>query len=159
MLHINLWQYVCCEFRNRIFHLCKQWDNGLFCSGTNAFINFWLRFFDTRRETQFLICWPYYLTPQTHSGSCDVYDLCRLRSAKLQRHASTIENSILCPNGRDSIVCLHGPISISQLPWFLKSTNSQPISSGHEVIHTPALFPIWGVYYGNGDCHILCARA
>ena len=27
------------------------------------FINFWLRFFDTRRGTQLLLCWPYYLTP------------------------------------------------------------------------------------------------
>ena len=26
----------------------------LCCSGTNGFINFWLQFFDTRRETQFL---------------------------------------------------------------------------------------------------------
>ena len=35
---------------------CSQIQNtgGLFCSGTNAFINFLVRFFDTRRETQFL---------------------------------------------------------------------------------------------------------
>ena len=26
---------------------------------------------------------------------------------------------------------------------FSKSSNSQPISSGHDVIHTPASFPVW----------------
>ena len=32
-----------------------KWNRGwLCCSGTKGFINFWLRFFDTRRETRFL---------------------------------------------------------------------------------------------------------
>ena len=30
---------------------------------------------------------------------------------------------------------------------FSKSPNSQPISSGHDVIHTPALFPVWGLLW------------
>ena len=42
---------------------------------------------------------------------------------------------------------------------FSKSPNSQPIASGHYVIHTPVLFPIWVFYYDICDCHILCARA
>ena len=31
------------------------------------------------------------------------------------------------------------------LTWFLKSTNFQPISSGHDVIQTPTLFSLWGL--------------
>ena len=46
----------------------------------------------------------------------------------------------------------------SQLTSFSKSPNSQPIASGHDGIHTPVLFPIWGFYYDISDCHILCAR-
>ena len=37
---------------------------------------------------------------------------------------------------------LNGPISTAV---FLKSSNSQPISFGHDVIHTPASFPVWGI--------------
>ena len=32
------------------------------------------------------------------------------------------------------------------------------MSSGHDFIHSPASFPIWGFIMINGDCHILCAR-
>ena len=46
----------------------------------------------------------------------------------------------------------------SQLNLFQNPPNSQPISSGHDVIHTPAHF-LSGVYYDYGDCHILCVRA
>ena len=59
---------------------------------------------------------------------------------------SMAENSNLCPNGRKSIVCLHGPMSTFN--WlFLKSSNSQPISPGHDVIQTPASFPVWGLLW------------
>ena len=34
-----------------LLYSCKTNTSGLRCSGTNAFINFWLQFFDTRRET------------------------------------------------------------------------------------------------------------
>ena len=37
------------------------------------------------------------------------------------------------------------PIAETQLASFSKSTNSQPIASGHDVIHTPATFPILGL--------------
>ena len=46
----------------------------------------------------------------------------------------------------------------SKLTSFSKSPNYQPIASGHDVIHTPVLFPIWGFYYDIFDCHILYAR-
>ena len=32
-----------------------------------------------------------------------------------------------------------------QLNLFQNLPNSQPISSGHDVIHTPAPFPVWGL--------------
>ena len=39
------------------------------------------------------------------------------------------------------------------------STNwPQPIASGHDVIHTPVSFPIWGFYYDICDCYILCTQ-
>ena len=37
------------------------------------------------------------------------------------------------------------PTVETQLTSFSKSPNSQPIASGHDVIHTPASFPIWGL--------------
>ena len=47
----------------------------------------------------------------------------------------------------------------SQLTSFSKSPNSQPITSGHDVIYTPVTFPIWGFYNDICDCLILCTRA
>ena len=35
--------------------------------------------------------------------------------------------------------------SSTQLTCFSKYPNSQPIASGHDVIHTPISFPIWGL--------------
>ena len=34
-----------------------------------------------------------------------------------------------------------------QLTRFLKYSNSQPIASRHDVIHTPVQFPIWGLLW------------
>ena len=47
-----------------------------------------------------------------------------------------------------------------QLPTdsFSKSSNSQLISSGHDVIHTPATFPVWGLLW-QSPLSYLCARA
>ena len=43
--------------------------------------------------------------------------------------------------------------------FFQNHQESQPIVSGHDVIHTPVPFPIWGFYYDIWDCHILCAHS
>ena len=68
------WLYYCLtstsfRFFSAYLHWCISWltarsrvnmlhkykhAGGLCCSGTNDFISFWLRLFDTRRETQFL---------------------------------------------------------------------------------------------------------
>ena len=43
--------------------------------------------------------------------------------------------------------------------FFQNHQESQPIASGHEIIHIPVPYPIWGFYYDICDCHILRARA
>ena len=66
-------------------------------------------------------------------------EICKIPTTRLGR----LLNS-LWPNGRDSIVGLHGPMSTAN--WlFLKSSNSQSISSWHDVIHIPVPFPVSGL--------------
>ena len=36
---------------------------------------------------------------------------------------------------------------LSPTDCFSKSPNSQPIASGHDILHTPAPFPIWGLLW------------
>ena len=121
---------------------------GLCCSDTNVFINFWFRFFDMRRDT--ILKSLYYLTPFQRILWC-------LRSLsieirKTQLHFSTVENSTLCLNGRNQTFCLQGPILTDS-----KSSNSQ--DHLFRAWRHPHSSPIscLGVYYDNGDCHILCA--
>ena len=47
----------------------------------------------------------------------------------------------------------------SQLTLFHYPPILRTISSGHDVIHTPASFPVWGFIMTNDDCYILCSRA
>ena len=113
--------YWCREIRNTD-------DSPLFRYET--FINFLnLVCRHEERETQFLLCWLYYLIQQTRCASGSP------------------------PAG------LARPRVGSQLTSFSKSPSSPPIDSGFDVIHTPVLFPLWGFYYDICDCHILCARA
>ena len=50
--------------------------------------------------------------------------------------------------------------SKSQLTAFIQNPQeSQPIGSGHDVIHTPESFSIWSFYCDIYNCHILPARA
>ena len=122
------------------------------------FINFWLQFFDTRREIQFLkvFCNHTMLTIPNiqHISWCFRSQLIFAgRDPKNLTAAAMSENST---------VCLHGPMSTfnsmvgfqllntmvgPQLACFLKSSNSEPTSSGHDVIHTPASFSVWGLLW------------
>ena len=43
--------------------------------------------------------------------------------------------------------CLHGPMSTFQLTLFQNLQILRTIASGHDVIHTPAIFPIWGLLW------------
>ena len=44
-------------------------------------------------------------------------------------------------------VCLHGPISTFQQSLFQNIQILRTIASGHDIIHTPASFPIWGLLW------------
>ena len=59
----------------------------------------------------------------------------------------------LCPNGREHIYLPAWSNVNLKLPWFFKSSNSQPISSRHDVIHTPAPFPVWRFIMTRGERH------
>ena len=110
----------------------------------------------TRGERQFLLCWSYYADARRilwclRSLSVEI--------RKTQLHASTEENSTLCFNGRE-LNCLPLWSNLNlQLTLFQNLPNSQDHLLG--AWRHPHSSPIssLGVYYDNGDCHILCARA
>ena len=80
------------------------------------------------------------------------------RDPKNLTAATTVENSTLCPSGRNSIVCLHGPISTLNWLFFKILKFSGPSLPGMTLSTLQPHF-LSGVYYDNGDCHILYARA
>ena len=93
--------YRCREIRNTDDSLLFRYE---------TFINFLtLVFRHEERETQFLLCWLYYLTQQTHRASRSPQDLCRQRSAELHSQTST---STVRLNGRQTNCLLHRPLSI-----------------------------------------------
>ena len=97
---------------------------------TNRFINFWLRSMATRRERHFLKAYANHiiLTPPQHAA--------HLVMIKISIHLcwSRSENSTAYLNGR-KFKCM----TSFQNPQILRT-----ISSGHDAIHTPAPFPVWG---------------
>ena len=113
-------------------HNTKQIHRRLCCSDTNRLLTSWIRFFDTRRETQFLkvFCNHTMLTKPLTFG--------------------TSHGPISNPQLYGQTQLLNIMVG-TQLNLFQNLPNSQPISSEHDIIHTPASFPVWG------DCHILCA--
>ena len=126
-------------------------------------------------------------TPPTFGTSRDVLDLNSSEPEKINHRRngrklnSMAENSILCPNGRNLIVGLHGPISNPQLHGQTSTSQHHGrISTSHHhhgqtlieiffkifQILSPSLLGmisstlqphfLSGVYYDNGECHILC---
>ena len=91
------------------------------------------------RDTQFLLCWLFHLTQQRTAHHVDPTGLA---SPRLEKSTRFIQLQI-------STHCFFSKIS----------QNSQPITSGHNVIHIPSSFPIQGFYYDICDCHILPAQA
>ena len=58
-LKSGIWEgrlWCCIAITIQIQYKYRRKQAGSVVSGTNGFINFWIRFFDTRRETQFLLC-------------------------------------------------------------------------------------------------------
>ena len=128
------------------------------CSSTNGFINFWLQLIDTRRETQFLQCYP-----TTHGTSRGVLDL---NSSLLVgiRKTQVFDSMAESPTTRlhalmaeNSTICLHGPISTSNWLFFKILKFARPSIPG---MTSSTLLPhiLSGIYYDNGDFHILCMQ-
>ena len=112
----------------------RKYTGRLCCFRDERFINFWLRFMVTRRER--------------HSSYKSMLTILRWRAAHLVMFKISVgrdpKNPSMSLNGRNSPLCLHGPISTSQLTLFQNRQILRTISSGHDVIHTPASFPVWG---------------
>ena len=93
----------------------------------------------------------YLLTQSQRTAHLVVFKISVCRDPKILPATATVENSTLCSNGRNSIVCPHGPIS---------SLNSNYLGHLFRAWRHPHYCPIssLGVHNDNGDCHILCAR-
>ena len=124
---------------NNTIYMRIQNTGRLNCFRYERFINSWLQFKATRGERHN----SYYPNPiPTRGASCDV---------------STVEDPTLFLNGRNSTLCLP---QWSNLNWlFSKSSNSQDhLFRAWRHLHTRPISCL-GVYYDNGNCHILCAWA
>ena len=99
-----------------------------------------------RRMIQFLKASANHTTltpPPTPSASCGVLDLnssLPVEIRKIQPLPATVENSTATFNGRKLN--------------YLSFQNPH----GHDIIHTPAPFPLWGFILTYGDCYILSGR-
>ena len=93
------------------------------------------------------------LTPSQRTAHLVMFKISHGRDPKILTTAAMIENSTLCPNGREvsylpawSNVNLH--LTHFQNPQILRT-----ISFGHDVIHTPVPFPVrdflwqWWLWY------------
>ena len=129
-------------------------------------INFWVQFFDTRRETilKSLFIINTMLTTPPMFGTSLVGDPKNLTAATIienstqfsapmaetQFSACMVQSQIVnCMVGPQLLNTMVGPQLLNtmvgpQLNLFQNLPNSQPISSGHDVIHTPALISCLG---------------
>ena len=126
--------------------------------GYERFISFWLLFFDTRRETQYLLCWPSYADPTPnvrYISWCLRFLSVEIRKTQLHLQWS---KSIFQLFGRElNYLPAWSNVNFHWL-FFQNPQILRTISSGNDVINTPAPFSVWS-FYDNGDCHILCARS
>ena len=124
-------------------HTQMQTQGDSVVSGTNGFINFWLRFFDMRRETQF---WKVYadhtmLTPLCwRAAHLGMFKISVGRDKKNSTTSSTAQ-VLLSPQWQklNSTSMVQSQLTLFQNPQILRT-----ISSGHDVIYTLAPFPVWG---------------
>ena len=142
----------------------KRW---LCCSGTNGLSISWLRFFDTRREIQFLkvfanhTIWP---TNARRILRCLRFLSVEIRKTQLHLQWSKSNPQLFNSMAESPTTRLHGSTSTLTVwlsggetnclpPWsnvnfqltlFQNPQILRAISSGHDVILTPAPFPVWG---------------
>ena len=113
--------------------------DGLRRSGTNGLLasDFGS---STRRERHN----SYYANHPQRAAHRVMFKISADRDPKTPSTSSTVENNPLCPNGRE-LNCLpawsnlNPKLTVFQNPQILRT-----ISSEHDVIHTPAPFPVWG---------------
>ena len=142
---------VCCKYCITIkisitiviqIHIQIQLQVDSVVSDTSEFINFWLRSLDMRRVTRFLKgCGNQTMLPPSphhHAAHLMVFKI----SVSGDPKSSTARLS-----GRK----LNSSFQNPQILW--------TISSGHDVIDTPAPFPLWWFIITYDDCRILSARA
>ena len=124
------------------------------------FINFWLRFFYTGRDTQFLKVFRNHtmLTSPPKFGTSRGAISISQHHGRTQRLNCLLGLQLLNTTiglqllntmvGTQFLNTMVGPQLLhtlvrTQLNLFQTLSNSQPISSGHDVLHTPASFPVW----------------
>ena len=127
--------------------------------GYERFINnFRLWFFDTRRDTILKSFVSYYAnnTPtlgtsrgpismsQHHGRTLTSQQHCR---TPISHHHGRTPNPTVCFNGRQPNYLPTWPKVNFQLTLFQNLQILRAIASEHDVIHTPAQFPIWGLLW------------
>ena len=127
--------------------------SGLCCSGTNGLLILTSVLRHDERDTILTM-----LTPSRCTAPLVMFKISVSRDPKILTLAATVENSTLCPNGRNSIVCRHGPMSTFNWHFFKILKFSAHLFRAWRHPHSNPTFSL-GVYDDNGDCHILCARA
>ena len=136
------------------YTIVTQIHRRLRCSGMIAFINFWLQFFDTRRETQFLKIFRNHTMQMTLQRSANLVVQSQFLNIIVgtQLHLSAIEAD-------NPTVYLHGLKSTPNWFFFKIFKFSGPSLPGMPSFTLQPHFHISGVYYDNCDWRILCARA
>ena len=133
-----------------------------FSSSTKHLLPSWLLGFQhEERETQFLLCRLFHLTPPRTVHHGDSTGLASLR-LKNQIATSRLESQLTDPTNarvpRSPNWIRLGSV-LNELLFSKITQNPQPIASEHDVIQIPVPLPIWGFYHDICDCHILPARA
>ena len=164
-LHKVLYTHNHNDINNNCIYTKTQVNSLLF--RYEPFINFWLRFFDTSRDTILKSFVSY-----NANNTPNVWNISWCFGSQFIFAGQNPKDLTATAMVENSIVCLHGPMSTfnsmvrlqllnimvgTQLNLFQNLPNSQPISSGHDVIHTPATFPIWGLLWQWGLSYPLCA--
>ena len=149
----ELINFVCVKdlllYTTRIHMPTRQfkYTSGTLVPDTNAFINFWLRFFDTKRERHNSYYADHTIWPHKRAAHPVMFTISVGRDPK---------NSTVCLNGRNpnfstswsDLNCIFFKIFQILSPSLLGMTSSTL---------QPHFLSV--VYYDNGDCHILNARA
>ena len=141
-------------------HVQMQADS-LVQTRTNLLIS-WLRPMATRRERHNSYNADHTTWPHKHAADPVMFKISVGRDPKNPTTSSTLNCMAGTPLSaciaENSFLCRHGPMSppnycafkilkfSAHLFWAWRHAHSSPITS-------------LGVYYDNGDCHILCVRA